>query len=221
MVEYCSICFAFPYENSRQNLNQQVTLLPPPNRPRPILAMQKIITGFRSLTFLIHCLFQRVRVQGVCRVNGMQPEVRNLGTLTIHPGVQFRSFRVRTTIGVAVGADLTLGDRTFLNDGVNIFCAKRIAIGPDTRIADWCVIYDTDFHAVAPGADTLIKPVVIGRNVWLGARAIILAGSHIGDHSVIAAGSVVRGNIPPRSVAGGNPAKVIRTFECADDWVRK
>lgn len=173
------------------------------------------------MIFLIHCLLQRVHVQGICRVSGMRPEIRNQGTLTIHPGVRFRSFRVRTTIGVAAGADLALGHRTFLNDGVNIFCAKKIAIGPDTRIADWCVIYDTDFHAVAPGVATLVKPVVIGRNVWLGARATILAGSRIGDHSVIAAGAVVRGDIPPRSIAGGNPAKVIRTFECADDWTRK
>jgi acetyltransferase-like isoleucine patch superfamily enzyme len=49
---------------------------------------------------------------------------------------------------------------------------------------------------------------------------MVLAGSEIGDHAVIAAGAVVRGRVPPRSVVAGSPAKVVRTFECADDWVR-
>jgi len=49
---------------------------------------------------------------------------------------------------------------------------------------------------------------------------MVLAGSEIGDHAVIAAGAVVRGRVPPRSVVAGSPAKVVRTFDCADDWVR-
>jgi len=185
-----------------------------------IFTMQKIIAGIQSLIFLIQCLFQQVRVQGICRVSGMQPKIHNRGMLTLRPGVRFRSFRVRTTVGVAACADLVLGDRTFLNDGVNIFCAKKITIGPDTRIADGCVIYDTDFHATTPGSGVFTKTVVIGKNVWLGSRVMVLAGSGVGDHSVIAAGSVVRGEIPPRCVAAGNPAKVIKMFDCDDDWIR-
>jgi len=49
---------------------------------------------------------------------------------------------------------------------------------------------------------------------------MILAGTTIGDHAVIAAGSIVTGEIPPKSLAAGNPARVIKSFECSDDWVR-
>ncbi len=57
--------------------------------------------------------------------------------------------------------------------------------------------------------------------MWVGAFSIILQGVNIGDHSVIGASSVVVSDIPPKVVAVGNPAKVIRTFECDDDWIRK
>ena len=52
------------------------------------------------------------------------------------------------------------------------------------------------------------------------ARAVILPGVTIGDHAVIGAGSIVSSDIPPRSVAAGVPARVVRTFECPDDWRR-
>jgi acetyltransferase-like isoleucine patch superfamily enzyme len=55
--------------------------------------------------------------------------------------------------------------------------------------------------------------VIIGNNVWLGSRSIILKGVTIGDNSVIGAMSLVTKDIPPNSVAGGIPAKVIRTLE--------
>jgi acetyltransferase-like isoleucine patch superfamily enzyme len=49
---------------------------------------------------------------------------------------------------------------------------------------------------------------------------MILAGSKIGDHSVIAAGSIVVGEIPAKTLAGGSPATVIRQLDMPDDWVR-
>ena len=50
--------------------------------------------------------------------------------------------------------------------------------------------------------------IVIGKNVWIGARAIILPGVHIGDFSVVAAGSVVTEDIPPNVMVAGVPAKI-------------
>ena len=52
------------------------------------------------------------------------------------------------------------------------------------------------------------KPVIIGDCVWIGAYVILLPGTKIGDGSIIQAGSVVHGEIPPMAIAGGNPAKV-------------
>lgn len=54
------------------------------------------------------------------------------------------------------------------------------------------------------------KPVVIEDDVWVGARAIILPGVTIGAHSIVGAGSVVTKDVPPWTVVGGNPARIIK-----------
>ena len=77
------------------------------------------------------------------------------------------------------------------------------------------MIIDNDFHSLSPEQRDIqppSKPITIGDNVWLGGHVIVLPGVTIGDGSVIGAGSVVTGDIPPRSLAVGTPAKVIRTL---------
>lgn len=58
-----------------------------------------------------------------------------------------------------------------------------------------------------------LKPISIGSNVFVGARAILLPGTEIGDNVIIAAGSVVKGQVPPKTVWGGAPARQICTLE--------
>jgi acetyltransferase-like isoleucine patch superfamily enzyme len=127
---------------------------------------------------------------------------------------------MKTVLTVLPDGHLRIGDHVFINDGVNICAAKNIVIGDHSIIADMVFVYDTDFHQVTPEAPKTCQDIIIGRNVWIGARAIILPGVVIGDHSVVAAGSIVTKRVPPRSVVGGTPAKVIGTFECRDDWIR-
>ena len=142
------------------------------------------------------------------------------GTLNIGKHVIWRSPRTRVWVTVAEDATLTLGDRVLLNDGVNISCYCSISIGENTQLADFTTIYDTNFHRVSPDSEVISAPVSIGKNVWIGARTIVLPGVSIGNHSVIAAGSIVRDDIPEKSVAVGVPARVVSTFECPDDWRR-
>jgi acetyltransferase-like isoleucine patch superfamily enzyme len=86
-----------------------------------------------------------------------------------------------------------------------------IYIGEDSRFAfDNLVITST--HDYDDFSKVIAKPVVIGKNVFITSRCIILGGVTIGDNSVIAAGSVVTKDIPPNCLAGGNPAKVIKYY---------
>jgi maltose O-acetyltransferase len=59
--------------------------------------------------------------------------------------------------------------------------------------------------------------VLIGRNVFIGARSTVLKGVEIGDNSVVGAGSVVSSDVPPNVIAAGNPCVVIRTLEAAPE----
>jgi acetyltransferase-like isoleucine patch superfamily enzyme len=114
---------------------------------------------------------------------------------------------------------IEIGDNAALN-GVSLTCrTTSITIGKGTIIAPNVIIVDSDFHALWPPVDRTHsmgydsdKPVKIGNNVWIGMNCLILKGVTIGDNSVIAAGSVVPRDIPANVVAGGNPAKVIKTL---------
>lgn len=110
-------------------------------------------------------------------------------------------------------AVVELGDRTYINHDSEIRCRERITIGNNVSIAYNVLIQDSDYHTIYdkegnPKPQTL--PITIEDNVWIGANAIILKGVTIGEGSVIAAGSVVTKSIPPHTLVGGNPAKVIK-----------
>lgn len=155
------------------------------------------------------------------KINGEIPDIQNEGKLILGQNVSFRSYRLRQRIRVMENATLNIGDKCFLNDAVTICSSTSIYIGRHTKIGDQVHIYDTDFHEVTPTSGIRQEPVHIGDNVWIGAKSMVLAGSRIGDNSVIAAGSIVAGEIPANCVAAGAPAKVLRYFEVPPGWVRK
>ena len=102
-----------------------------------------------------------------------------------------------------VGGRLVLGDNVAFNRGVSVNCHEHIEIGSESIIGPNVLIFDHD-HVILNGIVQPRKfetePVLIGKNVWVGANSIILKGVSIGDRSVIAAGSVVTKSVPPDTV---------------------
>ena len=99
----------------------------------------------------------------------------------------------------------------FINEGVEITCANKIIIGHDVAIARDVVIRDYDAHELNYPDFEISKPIIIGDNVWIGNRAVILKGVTIGNGAVVGAGSIVTKNVPPNTVVAGNPARIIRS----------
>jgi acetyltransferase-like isoleucine patch superfamily enzyme len=158
--------------------------------------------------------------QRLAIIDGKWPIIKNAGNLIIGSNCYIRTLRTRSCLTVFQNANLKFGYNTYINDGANICASTSIVIGNNVRIADMVYIYDTDFHATAPSVLAKTAAVEIGDNVWIGANSMVLAGASIGRHSVIGAGSIVTGKIPPNCVAAGRPATVIKTFEAPEDWVR-
>ncbi len=110
---------------------------------------------------------------------------------------------------------IKLKNNVSVYDGTVIDIHSRLEIGENTLIAPFCYIVDYD-HVTRDKDIPIIsqgfvsKPIIIGRNVWLGARVMVLKGVKIGDNSVIGAGAVVTHDIPANSVAAGIPAEVIK-----------
>jgi acetyltransferase-like isoleucine patch superfamily enzyme len=112
------------------------------------------------------------------------------------------------------GTDTRIGRNVFINQNCTFYDLGGIDIADDVLIGPNVSII-TSGHPVAPSqrhAFTIAKPIVIERNVWVATGATIIGGVTVGENSVVAAGSVVTKDVPPNTLVGGNPARVIRSI---------
>jgi len=153
--------------------------------------------------------------------DGRLPELYSLGKVTIGQRFGVRGRMFPCELGAAVPtAHLRIGDRVFINSGASVVAYCGIEIGNDSLIGDLVAIYDTNHHSLDSEHPQKFSPVVIGSNVWLGRSVTVLPGSKIGDYTVVAAGSVVNGDLPPRVLATGNPAQPVKELRISDGWRR-
>lgn len=134
---------------------------------------------------------------------------RQLG-MTVPNSAKFSNFTVYGDYSMII-----CSENTEINWGCFLLAKDKIIIGQNSTLA-YNVSLITSANPNYP-YNTLSKlypphtaPVIIGNNVWIGANAILLPGVTIGDESIIAAGSLVNRDVPPRTVVGGVPAKVIK-----------
>ena len=123
---------------------------------------------------------------------------------------------------IEIGNNVKIGSRS------QILCVDKVVIGDYTAIATNVTIVDNNNHPINPqyreymrttphnsDARSWIhsdhKPVILGRNCWIGSDVRIQKGVTIGDNSVIAACSVVTKDVPANCIAAGNPAKIVKT----------
>ncbi len=115
------------------------------------------------------------------------------------------------------GSAIEIGTGTTVNNGAVIISdGPGIRIGKDCLVGPGVQIYDTDFHALDRSvSDSHARNglVLIGERVFIGSSVIICKGVSIGDGAVIGAGSVVTADVPPGSVAAGNPCRVLGTTD--------
>jgi len=122
---------------------------------------------------------------------------------------------------------VSIGDGSVIHPSVHISGVSSIRIGKRVLIAANCYITDHDHKwqdVDIPAIENqllIAKETSIGDNAWLGEKAIILKGVSVGSNSIIGSGSVVTSDVPPFSVAVGNPARVIKRFDHEKrSWVR-
>jgi acetyltransferase-like isoleucine patch superfamily enzyme len=109
------------------------------------------------------------------------------------------------------GKNLTLGKNVFVNLGCRFQDTGGITIGDGTLIGHGSTLTTLN-HSIDPDrrADMTAAPLVIGRKVWLGASVTVVPGVTIGDGAIVGAGAVVTKDVPPHTIVGGVPARVIR-----------
>lgn len=132
-----------------------------------------------------------------------------LAEITIDRGARChieKKFRARSGshIRVRKGATINIGENTSVNHNCMIVCREKIDIGANVQLSPNVMIYDHDHDYMVKGGIKMMEfktsPIIIGDNVWIGANTVILRGSIIGNNSIIAAGSVVKGVIPDNTL---------------------
>lgn len=117
---------------------------------------------------------------------------------------------------IIIGNDVFMNSRTHITAIHKMVIGNRVLIGSDVLICD-------NNHGGAHSLEELLVPpklrklyskgpIVIGDNVWIGDKVIILDGVKIGNNSIIAAGTVVTKDVPDFCVVAGNPAKIIKNL---------
>ena len=112
------------------------------------------------------------------------------------------------------GRNIHVGKRVFINSCCQFQDQGGVYIGDDCLIGHSVILATLNHHFAPEQRQNLSHASIhIGRGVWVGTRATILAGVSIGDYAVVAAGAVVTKDVPSRAIVGGVPAKVLRSID--------
>jgi acetyltransferase-like isoleucine patch superfamily enzyme len=156
-----------------------------------------------------------IRIDAGARVgDGVKLSLRG-GTLHVGAGTDVR--RLGT---MHIGGDVRIGSGCVVSTGVCIHCAESVELGDLSIVGEYTTIADSAHVRTPPGVpvhhSVRTRPVSIGRNVWVGAHAVIASGATVGDQCFVGAGAVVTGDVPEGWLAAGVPARLIRELEVVD-----
>lgn len=196
---------------------------PKVNRFSISLIFSKCILAFRYLYHMLFTNFYHLgaRVtfkEGVTIHNGKHISLGDM--VYLEKNVTLKFLEEFENFGYKI-PNLKIDDGVTVGVGTIISAAKFIHIKKDVLIAPYCFIgdHDHEYHDITtPIRDQgykNVKNIIIEEGAWIAANATICSGVTIGKNSVVGANSVVTSNVPPFSLAVGNPAKVVKKFNTA------
>lgn len=123
---------------------------------------------------------------------------------------------------ISDGGKIIIGDNTIINKNTIIRSMNLVQIGKYCDIASDCAIQDHNSRSLDYkerrkymltgkfDEKVLNSPVVIGNDVWIGRRVVVLKGVKVGDRAILATNAVITKDVPSSSIAAGNPAKIVK-----------
>lgn len=185
---------------------------------KPAFLLQGMRIGFYRLLSDLRISGKIFRHQPVHAVGAGALSIEGKVHIGVFPSPQFLSSHAYLEARHPT-ARISIGDGTWINNGFTAIAEfTSISIGRRCLIGTQVEILDSDFHGIQLADRTKAsrdwcKPVTIEDDVFLGSNSKIMKGVTVGRGSVIANGSVVTRDVPPFSVAGGNPARVIKSID--------
>jgi acetyltransferase-like isoleucine patch superfamily enzyme len=130
--------------------------------------------------------------------------------------------RVDSQIGIEIGSSCYIGKRNFFTSGQNIRIKDFFMSGINCSFLGSDHVMDEPLKPYVFTGTTNVNTIYIGTNVWLGANVTVLGDVSIGHGSIVGANSLVNKNIPPFSIAVGNPARVIKRYDFKNShWTKE
>jgi acetyltransferase-like isoleucine patch superfamily enzyme len=213
-------------------LTPVLPMLPPARRWRQRLAREAFVVRIKTLAATVGATVElevapdvivdgppsleiytktwnRLRIGAGCRLgDGVRLSLRG-GSLEIGDNTEIRRLGTYQVAGAG-----RIGSGVVMSNGIVMHCADSIEVGDLTIIGEYTTITDSSHRRTGPdeavhhSAET--KQVVIGRNIWIGAHAVITPGVTVGDQSFVGAGAVVTKDVAPGWLVGGVPARPLR-----------
>lgn len=172
---------------------------------------KKVIAGSEAHQYMTQLSFEAMKLTSIINQGYHEPEeLRALfSQLTGQPLDD--GFGLFPPFYTDCGKNIHIGKNVFINSGCHFQDQGGITIG-DGALIGHSVVLATINHDPIPEkrADLYQKPIVIGKNVWIGSHATVTQGVTIGDGAIVAAGAVVVKDVPAGAVVGGVPAEIIK-----------
>ena len=185
------------------------------------MTVQDVINGFRegekdlqNEEFAKNLFQDAIRVtMGLNNKYHTPEEIRKIMTELTGKKID-DTFRMFPPFYTDFGKNITIGKNVFINSGCHFQDQGGIEIG-DGCLIGHNVVLATINHDLYPENNRInhYAPIKLGKSVWVGSNSTILPGVTVGDWAVIAAGAVVTRDVPPLTIVGGVPAKVIRVID--------
>ena len=126
------------------------------------------------------------------------------------------NFRDIPTSGIHIGQDSLIGEYTVIRGQGGVTIGNRVYTSPFTQILAVNHVFDDPAIPFVEQGITA-QGIVIDDDVWVGAGAIIVDGVHVGEGGVVSAGAVVTKDVPPHTVVGGVPARILKKIDGSED----
>lgn len=164
-----------------------------------LFGIVRFFNGTIKKVYLNTLHFKSVKIKGTAFISPFtEITVEKKSTLNINKGFKMRStskIRVRKYASVKIGENFNMGNGSIITARDNISIGDNVSFGPGV------LVYDHDHnYRQWPSKEYNTAPIEIGNNVWIGSNSIILRGTSIGDNSVVAAGTILSGKFPPKSL---------------------
>lgn len=117
---------------------------------------------------------------------------------------------IKPRVRVKYPWNLSIGDHTWIGEGVWIDSLAKVSIGAHACLSQGCMIETGNHDWSKPTFDLIVKEVVVEDGAWAAVKSLLLPGSRLASHAVLSGGSVLAGQTEPYAVYVGNPAAKVR-----------